>query len=175
MNIFILNSGRCGSTTFIKACRHITNFTATHEANIAVPGHARLEYPQNHIEADNRLTWFLGRLEQRFGDSAFYVHLQRERQATIDSFVRRMDFGIMQAYRQGIYLHAEDADPQTLAGDYVDTVNANISCFLKDKSRRMTVQLENAQSDFTDFWNAIDAQGDLQHALQEWTVSYNHS
>ena len=30
MNVFILNAGRCGSMTFIAACRHITNY----EANI---------------------------------------------------------------------------------------------------------------------------------------------
>ncbi|MEJ1383421.1 MAG: hypothetical protein RPV21_03475, partial [Candidatus Sedimenticola sp. (ex Thyasira tokunagai)] len=67
MNIFILNTGRCGSTTFIEACRHITNYSAAHESRIQLIGDRRLAYPQNHIEADNRLSWLLGRLEHTYG------------------------------------------------------------------------------------------------------------
>lgn len=175
MNIFILNSGRCGSMTFIRACEHITNFTAAHESRINMIGPDRLAYPQNHIEADNRLSWFLGRLDELYGDNAFYVHLTRDAETTANSFARRADFGIMKAYREGIYLDAPSHNRVEVALDYLDTVNSNIRCFLKDKTRKMHIELEQAKSLFSEFWQTIDAQGDLNGALNEWDITHNQS
>ncbi|MCU7891439.1 MAG: hypothetical protein KZQ78_07430, partial [Candidatus Thiodiazotropha sp. (ex Ustalcina ferruginea)] len=104
MNVFILNAGRCGSTTFIQACQHITNFTAGHESRSTLTGEQRLAYPANHIEADNRLCWLLGHLDRQFGNNAIYVHLSRDRQGSANSFVKRADYGIMKAYREGLLL-----------------------------------------------------------------------
>ena len=35
-NVFVLCTGRCGSTTFTQACQHIQNYTASHESKISV-------------------------------------------------------------------------------------------------------------------------------------------
>jgi hypothetical protein len=176
MNVFILNSGRCGSTTFIKACRHITNFTSAHESLLSQAGPQRFNYPSNHIEADNRLSWFLGRLDQAYGNDAFYVHLQRNTEDTVSSFAKRIDFGILKAYEQGILMHEQHLlAAEEIARDYLQTVNANIRLFLKDKSRKMAVSLETVKSDFTNFWDSINAQGDLEAALREWDTQYNAS
>lgn len=176
MNVFILNTGRCGSSTFIQACEHITNFSAGHESRIHRIGKERLDYPQRHIEADNRLSWFLGRLEQVYADDAFYVHLSRNTDETAKSFSRRMGYGIMKAYRQGILLDGkpEQTDLQ-IARDYIDTVNSNIALFLKNKTQKMNFQLEQAKLDFRVFWERVGAEGDLDAALQEWDISYNAS
>ena len=175
MNVFILNSGRCGSSTFIRACRHITNYTSGHESRLTMTGDERLAYPPNHIEADNRLSWLLGRLERRFGKDAFYVHLIRDRQATVESFSRRAHFGIMLAYREGLLLGGQGQTDQEIARDYLKTVEANITLFLKDKSHKMVFRLEQAREDFPLFWEHIEAQGDLPDALSEWDIRYNAS
>jgi hypothetical protein len=176
MNIFILNTGRCGSTTFIQACRSIANFSAGHESRIHLIGAERLAYPDRHIEADNRLSWLLGRLDQAYGAAAFYVHLSREREATAASFARRREFGIMKAYREGILLEGEAGQSDhDLACDYIDTVEANIALFLRDKPNQMAFSLENARADFMAFWRRIGAQGDLDLALSEWDSRYNAS
>lgn len=176
MNVFILNTGRCGSTTFIQACRHIENFSAAHESRLSCIGEERLAYPPRHIEADNRLSWFLGRLDEAYGDRAYYVHLRREPQAVAQSFARRGDFGIMKAYREGLLLHeGAEAAPLDLALDYIRTVEANIACFLKDKSHVMDFRLERAEEDFRRFWHWIGAEGDLQQALAHWAIAYNAS
>ncbi|EGV51472.1 hypothetical protein [Candidatus Endoriftia persephone] len=176
MNVFVLNSGRCGSTTFIQACRYIDNFSAAHESRIQLLGPQRLAYPEQHIEADNRLAWFLGRLERAYGTGAFYVHLQRDPAATAASFAKRSEFGIMQAYREGILLGAQsDQTSQALAEDYLDTIEANIALFLRDKPQQMVFRLENAKADFTEFWDRIGASGELSAALEEWQVQYNAS
>ncbi|MBU0500973.1 MAG: hypothetical protein KJ558_12030 [Gammaproteobacteria bacterium] len=176
MNIFILNAGRCGSLTFIAACRHITNHTAAHESLTRRIGGQRLAYPPNHIEADNRLSWFLGRLDLEFGNDAFYVHLRRDRKRSADSFARREHFGIMKAYREGILLGEEENWPAPdLALDYLETVETNIQLFLKDKTRKIDFALERARTDFYRFWELIGAEGDLDRALREWEINYNAS
>lgn len=177
MNVFVLNTGRCGSMTFIAACRHIRNFTSGHETRVQLLGAERFAYPPNHIEADNRLSWLLGRLETAYGDDAYYVHLGRDREEVAASFARRSDFGIMKAYREGILLHEESEhyDAEALAYDYIDTVESNIALFLKNKSHTMTFRLEQAKADFEKFWTWIGAEGDLVAALAEWDVRHNAS
>ena len=176
MNIFILNSGRCGSTTFIKACQHITNYTSAHESLLTETGATRFNYADNHIEADNRLSWFLGRLDETFGDNAYYVHLSRNPDETANSFSNRINFGILKAYEQGVLMHEEHKlSANEIATDYIQTVESNIKHFLKDKSNTMDVSLETIKTDFTDFWNSINAQGDLAKALKELDINYNAS
>jgi hypothetical protein len=176
MNIFVLNSGRCGSTTWIRACEHMCNYTAGHESRAHLVGPARLAYPENHIEADNRLSWLLGRLEATYGKQALYVHLRRDPEATASSFARRYDFGIMKAYREGILI---GADPQlsslSLARDYLETVEHNIALFLRDKPRVLEARLEYLEEDFLRFWSLIGAEGDLDAALAELRIHHNSS
>lgn len=175
MNVFILNTGRCGSTTFIQACQHISNYTALHESRSTLSGEQRLAYPVNHIEADNRLCWMLGRLDRQFGNNAFYVHLSRDTRESANSFVRRAHFGIMKAYREGILLGGQHQTAQDIAFDYLDTVESNIALFLKDKTNRMDFRLEAATTDFARFWKRVGAEGDLEKALAEWKTRYNAS
>ncbi|RMG33628.1 MAG: hypothetical protein D6720_11050 [Gammaproteobacteria bacterium] len=176
MNVFILNTGRCGSTTWIRACEHIQNFSAGHESRLRLVGRERLDYPRNHIEADNRLTWMLGRLDAAYGDDAWYVHLRRDLDAAARSFARRSDFGIMKAWREGVLLGATpEADPLSLALDYLDSAERNIQLFLRDKSHQMEARLETIESDFPAFWDWIGAQGDLDAALDELHIRHNAS
>ena len=87
MNVFVLNTGRCGSTTFIKACQHISNYTSSHESLLDRTGDQRLAYPKNHIEANRPPELFLGgQLDNKYADDAIYVHLKREREAVAASF-----------------------------------------------------------------------------------------
>jgi hypothetical protein len=161
--------------TFIQSCKHISNFTSAHESRSTLTGEQRLSYPKNHIEADNRLCWLLGRLDHEYGNNAYYVHLTRDREQSVVSFVKRKDYGIMQAYRKGILMGGQDQSSEEIANDYLDTVEYNISLFLKDKRHTMRLRLENAATDFVDFWHWIGAQGDLDKALIEWKFHYNAS
>lgn len=177
MNVFILNTGRCGSTTFIKACQHISNYSSAHESRCHLLGDDRFAYPAKHIEADNRLAWFLGKLDRYYGDDAIYIHLKRDHAATASSYAKRLfPGGIIPAYRQGILQFLPDEVPiMSVCLDYYETVNSNIELFLKDKSRKMDFALENASEDFARFWNLIEAQGDLAAALAEFDIAYNAS
>jgi len=178
MNIFVLNTGRCGSTTFSEACNYITNYTVSHESRVGCIGRERFSFPENHIEVDNRLTWFLGRLDKAYGDKAVYVHLKRDVEKTAKSFVKRWDFdgGIIRAYRKGMLEGLpEYIDPYYCCLDYCDTVDSNIELFLKDKSNCIELNLENAKEDFAKFFDLIDAKGDKESAIKCFDKNYNSS
>lgn len=177
MNVFVLSTGRCGSTTFARACEHITNFSVAHESR-KEKLYDRVKYPKNHIEVDNRLTWFLGRLDRQYGQEAFYVHLKRNREATAKSYARRYERGIIKAYREEIIPDAEyhqTVSPIDVCRHYYDTVNRNIELFLEDKNRSMEFRLESAKEDFREFWDRVGAEGDLSAGLAEWSRKYNAS
>ena len=176
MNIFILSTGRCGSTSFIKASQHIDNYSAAHESRSTCIGQDRLDYPSNHIEADNRLSWFLGKIDKKYGDQAFYVHLTRDTSQTVASFSKRENFGIMQAYKEGILLGGDKAQTTNeIALDYIETVESNKVTFQKHKSNKMKFNFESAKEDFQQFWERIGAEGDFEKALLEWDVMHNAS
>lgn len=178
-SIFVLCTGRCGSVTFSKAAAHITNFTSGHETRCHLTGADRFKYPHRHIEADNRLSWLLGRLDREYGDEPLYIHLTRDADAVANSYLRRADRGIILAYRTEILMRAQrlNSDNPLLdfCRDYVDTVNENIKHFLRNKPRKLDFKLELAKEDFKIFWNAIAAEGDFSSALSEWDVCYNRS
>lgn len=173
MNVFVLCTGRSGSVAFSKACEAITNFSAAHESNWGKVGKARLTYPDNHIEIDNRLSWFLGRLDKRYGDDAFYVHLIRNKEDTAKSFDKRWHGpqAIIRAYAAAI-LTTEDKT-RDVCRDYWETVNANIRLFLKDKSNTMKIHLEEIEEQFPTFWEAIGAEGNLDQAVQILRTPHN--
>lgn len=177
--VFVLSTGRSGTTTFIEACKHATNFTAGHETRAKQIGEDRFDYPDGHIEADNRLSWFLGALDDAYGDGPLYVHLLRDREATADSFLRRWNYnwrgGVIEAFAHALVMHApdwSDADRLEVCRWYVDTVNANIRLFLRDK-RHLAIRLEDAVWQFSRFWQMIGAEGDLDAALAEFSVRHN--
>jgi hypothetical protein len=135
-------------------------------------GDDRVEFPDRHIEIGNRLPWFLGRLDERFGQEAFYVHLQRDPAAVARSYAGRLkgapNSGIIAAYASQIARQqdwAERDDVLPICEDYVRTVAENIRLFLKDKPHQMDFWLENAATDWPRFWQAIAAEGDDQAAL----------
>lgn len=177
MNVFVLSTGRCGSTTFTRACDKITNFSSLHESRSHLIGAHRFAYPENHIESDNRLSWLLGRLDQAYGDNAIYIHLKRDDYLVARSFTKRYESGIIKAYRDGGIIMGlnEQTEPMKVSLDYCRTVNENISLFLKDKTRKMNFHLESYTSDFQNLWALIGAKGDYEAAVSEFTVSHNAS
>lgn len=174
MNVFILSTGRCGSKTFMEACKHITNITAAHESRTQHVGDARLDYPDNHIESDNRLSWYLGRLDEKYGDNAVYVHLYRDRDGVANSYAKLTHSPMVRAYRSGIVINClRQYTNVDVMRDYYDTVNANIRLFLKAKTKTIDFDLASPQKPFEEFWNMIGAQGDFEAAASEWSVHHN--
>tara|TARA_R110000850_G_scaffold185145_1_gene310909 strand:+ start:3538 stop:4089 length:552 start_codon:yes stop_codon:yes gene_type:complete len=162
--------------SFAKACEHIDNYTAGHETRSHICGEGRLKYPDSHIESDNRLSWFLGRLDDAYGDNALYVHLVRDPNKVARSYASRARVKglIMEAYKNGIYLNAQGSGYLPFAKDYVHTVNKNIDFFLKSKTKKIVFDLDlDPKGQFKDFWELIGAEGNIQPALAEFDITHN--
>lgn len=174
MRVFVLCTGRCGSVTFAKACAHLTNFSAGHESRWDSSYADRFSYPDNHVEVDNRLSWYLGALDRHFGQGASYVHLFRDPEDTAQSYAARWEQqrSIVRAYGLGI-ARRHKFSPLDAAREMVSTVTDNIAAFLKDKPHRIDVRLSHVKGDFTEFLAWIGARGDLEAAIQTWDVKYN--
>jgi len=165
--------------TFIEACKHITNFQCGHESRTGKIGKERLSYPDGHyIEADCRLSWFLGQLDEKYGDRARYVHLKRDNMACAVSYSKRIGIryseGIMGAFKGDILLHVGPKYNDLEISLYmIDTVNRNIQHFLKDKTHVISFQMENCMEDWPMFWKCIGAQGNFEASLREWDIKHN--
>ena len=182
MNIFCLSTGRCGSTTFVKSFSHAVNYTSGHETRSSFIGDDRFLYPDQHVESDNRLSWMLGSLERYYGDDPIYVHLTRDRDAVVESFTKRYSSrfpeGIMHAFGHGILQNQKklkNRDLPRIARMYVDTVNDNISNFLKDKSRVVRMDLSDPIVPLSNIWDLGKVKGDFDSAISEWKITYNRS
>jgi len=174
MRVFVLCTGRCGSTTLARAGEHLTNYTAGHETRANRIGDDRFDYPDQHVEVDNRLSWFLGDLDRRFGDDPLYVHLRRDPETVATSFTHRWGKGIIGAFDGGIVFGSKPPDrAMDMCRFYVDTVTANIESFLRGRPRQMTVWLEDAPSWLPDLWTRIGGEGNLQAAMDEFNVHHN--
>lgn len=178
MRIFCLGTGRSGTTTFTRALAHATNFSSGHESRADLVGDARLEYPDWHAEADNRLTWMLGPLGDRFGDDPVYVHLIRDRSVVIDSFRERHRgrISILRAFGMGIIARREpytDDEWSEVAAAYVDTVTSNIRAFLVGRPRVVEMTLEDPLVGFERVWALGGVEGDYDRASAEWSIRHN--
>lgn len=177
MNVFVLSTGRTGSLSLERACQHITNFTAAHESRCQLTGNDRIDFPDQHIEIDNRLSWFLGRLDKSYGADAFYIHMVRDAAKTAESYKRRWnrETGIVRAYAYGILKRQEHEikDMDKICLDYVENVNENIALFLKDKPHKMIFRLEEGEQDLQKMWEMIRAEGDFNAALAAFTNRHN--
>ncbi|WP_421118004.1 hypothetical protein ACE2AJ_11385 [Aquihabitans daechungensis] len=207
MRVFVLSPGRCGSTTFSRGCEHLTNFTTAHESNRGLIPPDHLDYPDGHIEVDNRLSWFLGPLAERHPD-ARYVHLHRNPDEVTASYLkrwpadpRRIDArrhpvrrlrqvirpqwnpgtrpgnGITAAFAYPLMARADpwpEGDRATVVRYYVDTVNANIAHFLRDKPS-MNVAIESLDEDFEQFWEWIGGEGDRDAARRTLGERHNRA
>lgn len=182
IRVFVLCTGRCGSQTFAEAFTAADNFTSGHETRTQVHPSLRFDYPDQHIEADNRLAWFLGELDKRFGDEAHYVHLQRDPEDVARSYAARWpkhvmlhDSSIVGGYAHGIF-HRHDwptSERLDLARSYVTTVTANIELFLRDRSHVHAAHVSTLPDDVARIWDAIGATGDLDRALTAASTVHN--
>lgn len=171
MRVFVLTTGRAASKTFAYACRHLDGMSAAHESNggkIAF----RLEYPDNHVEVDNRLVWFLGGLDKRYKDEeTFYVHLTRNADRVVESYLVRwhLTISITRAFYHGILMNPKKPDVATARESsllFTETVDENIRFFLKNRSNWARVRVEHLEQDFFEFMKKAGLTGDVDKISQ---------
>lgn len=168
MRVFVTGTGRCGTTTFYQACRHITNYTSAHETEAGrIPSY---DYPDRHIEVSHLLVVGIPYIREHFPDSV-WVHLTRDRHACIQS-IRGQLWGEIVAWSREWYLTDHPALVYEAAQAYYDRVTELCRVLLPDA---ITIPIEQAREWFPYFWHKIGAEGDMDAALDEFDRAYNPS
>lgn len=172
MRVFVVGTGRCGTSTFYQACRHVANFTAGHESAARTLG--LYPYPDGHIEVAAHLSMAMGRV-MRAHQSARWVHLIRDRDDAVRSLASQSQVQLDSFARH--WFQAFQADPNEVAAAFYDCVNANIERMLETvpPQRSKTLQLERIGDQWQEFWDWIGAEGDFEASLAEWERRYNSS
>ncbi len=174
-HIFILSAGRVGSTSIVKACQHISNYSTAHESNNRGDVVKRLSYPAYHIESDNRLSWMLGSLHSKYPQDTFYVFLKRKNQViTAESHQRRacMQHNLFRHFCTGILQNHQYGTPE--ACFMISVIENNIEAFIQNKEH-LVIELEDFEEGFIQFWNTIGAEGNLDDALSALSQKHNAS
>lgn len=171
MRIFVLTTGRAASKTFAYACKHLDGMSAAHESNGGKIA-SRLAYPDNHVEVDNRLVWFLGGLDKRYKDEeTFYVHLTRDADKVVESYLMRwhLTISITRAFYHGILMNPKKPDVATARESgylFIETVDENVRFFFKNRSNWAHVRVENLEQDFFEFMKKAGLTGDVDKISQ---------
>lgn len=158
-NVFVVGTGRCGTTTFAMACRHASNFTAAHESKAE-------QYPRNHIEVDPPLAFRIANLRSRY-DCRIILLRRLDKAACVKSMASH-DPLICAAFGNMV-----KHDPQCTAEKGADLLYDAINGL--ENLCDLTVDLETAKQQWGTVWEWIGCQGDLQRSLEEWNVKHNAS
>jgi len=167
MRVFVLTTGRAASATFAEAAALIDGMTTGHESHRGML-EGRLDYPDNHLESDNRLVWFLGSLDRLYDDAdTFYVYLHRDPERVAYSYRERwhIDVSVVRAFYHAVLMNKKkpDADVALKACRlFVDTVEDNIRFFLKGRSNWAEIRVETLEEDFFNFMNKSGLTGDRE-------------
>lgn len=177
MRIFVVGTGRCGTSTFYHAACHATNYTVGHESRAGTINDYL--YPDHRIEVSSHLAFAVPVLRAthsiaRIGASGGcrFVHLIRELASCVSSMaavreaIRSLAFGIA----EGNVNTQSGKDFRRWAAWLYDLVNANIAATAADAFR---LELERAEERWLDCWEFMGCEGDFEASLAEWRWKYN--
>lgn len=140
MHIFVVGTGRCGTSTFYQACLHIKGFTVGHESSAGrIPSWT---YPDKHIEISSQLVYGIPKLRQRYAD-AKWVHLIRAREPCVESLARQC-YDAMKAFSFQWFQCDHPVDVVKAAGQFYDLTNELIEFSLSDlpAEQRFKIEIE---------------------------------
>lgn len=175
MRIFVLCTGRCGSMTFAETCKHIKNYSSAHEPPIS---RTYIDYPDNHIVVDNKLIWLAPTLLKKY-PCTYWVHLRRSREHVFKSYSTNKGYHTIISFMQLVPFFRKQAaldNWEFSVNYYLTVVQDQIENFLKGipSKRKSTVDIEFA-STFKNFWEDINAEGNLEEALVTFSQKHNSS
>jgi len=163
MRVFVVGTGRCGSSTFYQACKTIKNYTCGHET-FAGQVHD-FEYPDNHIEVAVQNVQALALLQNKYPDARF-VHLVREKEACIKSLLEQCP-EYLKAWAFQVFLTHGVTEKVAMA--YYHCVNK----YLTTVPNLITVRLEDLEWFWLNFVKCINAECDFEEVRKILNKKYN--
>jgi len=185
--VLVTGTGRCGSTTFLAACRKITNWSSYQESIFRRPWDRKLDIPERTIEVSPPLAFWVPRLLADY-PRLLVVHLWRRRDDCVRSLAR-----LRNVHRRRVMAHwalqwtgVAVADDHVLAaaGMFYDGVNDWIDLAAQafapvdrpdyqGRARFIRFDCDNMRDNFPRFWAMIQAEGDLDGAMTTLTQRFN--
>ena len=169
MRVFVTGTGRCGTTTFSKACSIFKNLTCSHESQSS---HNNLKYKDNHIEVDPRLFWHLPNLIEKYPD-ALFIHLQRDRESCVGSLEKRPSLKNYALFTEAIipstYNRRESAEK------YYDFCTKFVDCILTTAKNSRKITLIPTTEVWKDFCSYVGEEEMFDVSYKYWTLKYNKS
>lgn len=171
MRVFVVGTGRCGTSTFFHACLHIRNYGTGHESKRGVNQIGNWSFPDDHIEIASNLTIGLNQLRGKYPE-ALWVRLKRNREDCIKSLAEQSSDAMLDFAHQWWYLDMTEAvDNIEVASQFYDFCEDFYqNCLPADA---LFFDLEHIKEHWIMFWNQTKADGDYLASLQEWDRQYN--
>jgi len=170
MRVFVVGTGRCGSVTLSKACKNIKNYSSSHESKTSPNNQGvfgDLEYPENHIEIDPRMSYHIFSLREKYKDGIFF-HLLREESGCVRSLSKRKSLRNYSTFHYGWF----DNDYDAAAKMYYENTTKMLKSVIPESH---TIVLENIEHDWVKFCKIIKAECDQEKALIQLKQKYNRS
>lgn len=161
MRVFVVGTGRCGTTTFYQACKYISNYSCGHETQAFRSG--LMDYPDNWIESAAQTVFLMGELIEKY-PTAKWVHLVRDRDDCARSAANN-SLRSLQMFTD-LVIQTTRKTPLEMAYRHYDITNALIRQCLP--SGYMTINLETAENQWKNFWDWIGADGDYDSSQAIW-------
>lgn len=165
MNCFVVGTGRCGTSSFYQAAKHIRGWTAGHESAAGYIGPP--VYPSKHIEVDGQLTYRIPELIRCY-PTAQWVHLIREREACVRSLAVEA-YQVMRAYAYQWHQIQTKFGIWEAAESFYDRTNELISTLLPEA---FVIQLEELPHRWDEFTNWLGVECDAR-VRSEFNRAYN--
>ena len=168
MNVFILSPGRTATTTLSEAFSCVKGWSSAHESRSQLLGDERVNYPEKHLEFDNRLTWFLPRLTKKYSSSALLVIVQKKQCRLASSYNKRWyKMNIMKSYSQGILMRDLKDNNLDVCKDYVSNVYEHLEYVSKDWMDCIYLDIDNPEEGVVGILNYIGGtESDLKEILE---------
>lgn len=167
-NVFVLSTGRCGSTTFTKACSHFKGWTSGHETCVG----KEFNFPDKHIESDPHLVWRLPELMEKYPD-ALYVHLWRNREDCIKSLAKRSSLNHYAVITE--MSSVKLVDRTKVAERFYDFVEMVITKTFDGIPNTIHIECIPLRIEWVTFYEMIGKPEGFDESIAEWKIKYNRS
>lgn len=174
MRVFVVGTGRCGTSTFRHAASLALNKSVRQESAYW-NGVSHREYLDGCIEIGHQLTWVLSYLLHRYRDSKI-VHLVRDKESCVRS-LQKNGLGTIPSWYNMLYAGChENGNPCPPCSDlfdiYYDQVNFSIPN-VTPTHRYFRLKLEAAKEQWRACWDWMSCEGDFERSLACWAKKYN--
>lgn len=171
MRVFVVGTGRCGTSTFFHACNHITNYGCGHESKRGPKQIGNWSFPDDHIEIASNLTVGLHKLIYKYPNS-LWVRLKRNKRECVRSLAEQASEAMLDFAHQWWYLDMTEAvDNIEVASQFYDFCEDYYQRRLPNNA--LFLDLEHIREQWSVFWNEARAEGDYLASLKEWDRNYN--